>query len=174
MPRATIGSSALRVVHPRLGLLLQLLAPPVGQAELGRPSNPDGEDQEGSGQGGDEECDGHRYLAIGGEELDPHGAGVLHDEVDQSRAQHDGHADGYPGTAYARVAGPVRVRPPATTTPTPTSADCAYAGPVVDRRPRHVRTGGIGPPVVRREVIGGSCLDIGAGHPSSIPIGTGV
>ena len=84
--RPSPPGSAPRVGHPRLGLLLQLLAPAVGQAELGCPGPPDGEDEEGAGQGGGQECDGDGNLSVRREELDPDGAGVLHNEVDQGRA----------------------------------------------------------------------------------------
>ena len=40
------------------------------------------------------------------EELDPDGAGVLHDEVDQGRTQHDRHGDGDPSPAYPRWRAP--------------------------------------------------------------------
>jgi hypothetical protein len=82
--------------------------PPSGQAQLRRAGDADGENQERPGEGCPKQGDGHGHLAIGPEELDPHGPGVLHDEIDQGHTQHSCHGHGHP---YPADPGPVDTVP---------------------------------------------------------------
>jgi hypothetical protein len=85
--------------------------PPGGESQLRRAGDAHGENQERPGQGRAEQGDGHGHLPIGPEEFNPHGASVLHDEIDQGDTQHgrDGHGDPYPADPGVVDAVAVRV-----------------------------------------------------------------